>query len=57
MKYCPNCETELELEEDGLISGCCGEFRPGFVLYCPDCGYQERHIRGMPVEYIGVDLE
>lgn len=57
MADCPNCETELEREEDAEHHhGCVGtvRMRLGYVLYCPECGYQERHIAGQAVDVSGL---
>lgn len=44
---CPNCQSELEHEKDGKHGGSIGApVLPGHVFYCPDCGYEERHIKG-----------
>ena len=44
---CPKCQCDLEYETDGQHNGSiASHVAPGYILYCPDCGYEERHIAG-----------
>ncbi len=49
MAYCPECETDLDLEED--------EVDEGEVVSCPECGSDFEVITVNPIELKPVDEE
>ncbi|PYX37915.1 MAG: hypothetical protein DMG74_16470 [Acidobacteria bacterium] len=49
MVYCPECETDLDLEED--------EVDEGEVVSCPECGSDFEVITVNPIELKPVDEE
>ena len=49
MVYCPECETDLDIEED--------EVDEGEVVSCPECGSDFEVITANPIELKPVDDE
>jgi len=49
MVYCPECETDLDIEED--------EVDEGEVVSCPECGSDFEVITANPIELKPVDEE
>ena len=49
MVYCPECETDLDLEEDKVDEG--------EVVSCPECGSDFEVITVNPIELKPVDEE
>ena len=49
MVYCPECETDLDIEED--------EVDEGEVVSCPECGKDFEVITTNPIELKAVDEE
>ena len=49
MVYCPECETDLDIEED--------EVDEGEVVSCPECGTDFEVITTNPIELKPVDEE
>jgi alpha-aminoadipate/glutamate carrier protein LysW len=49
MVYCPECETDLDIEED--------EVDEGEVVSCPECGKDFEVITTNPIELKPVDEE
>ena len=49
MVYCPDCETDLDIEED--------EVDEGEVVSCPECGSDFEVITANPIELKPVDEE
>ncbi|MBZ5655146.1 MAG: hypothetical protein LAO56_07680 [Acidobacteriia bacterium] len=47
MVYCPECETDLDIEED--------EVDEGEVVSCPECGTDFEVITTNPIELKAVD--
>ena len=49
MVFCPECETDLDIEED--------EVDEGEVVSCPECGSDFEGITANPIELKPVDEE
>jgi alpha-aminoadipate carrier protein LysW len=49
MVYCPECETDLDIDED--------EVDEGEVVSCPECGTDFEVITTNPIELKAVDEE
>ena len=49
MVYCPECETDLDLEED--------EMDEGEIVSCPECGSDFEVITVNPIELKPVEAE
>ena len=49
MMFCPECETDLDIEED--------EVDEGEVVSCPECGSDFEVITANPIELKPVDEE
>ena len=49
MVYCPECETDLDIDED--------EVDEGEVVSCPECGTDFEVITTNPIELKSVDHE
>jgi alpha-aminoadipate carrier protein LysW len=47
MVYCPDCETDLDIDED--------EVDEGAVVSCPECGADFEVITVNPVKKVGED--